>query len=109
MISVFCLNLSAQETVSRKGEVESIIDSLARNRIVTKNGKERPDIMLTREQAVIYLNENYRSGNWADPVEWASLYITHHTLRSIRRSCILRLTISIRSIFHGKNSTNGTL
>jgi hypothetical protein len=69
ILTALCLNLSAQETGGRKGEVDLIIDSLARNRIVTKKMEAKPDIRFTREQAVRYLNENFRSGNWADPVD----------------------------------------
>jgi hypothetical protein len=69
LITGFCLNLSAQETVNKKEDVNSIIDSLARNRIIIKKEQKIPDIQLTREQAVKYLTPKYRSGNWADPVD----------------------------------------
>jgi hypothetical protein len=69
LITAFCMNLSAQETVINKEEVNSILDSLARNRIITKRRQEKPEIILSREQSLKYLNEKYRSGNWADPVD----------------------------------------
>lgn len=69
LITVFCKNISAQETIIKKEDINSIIDSLARNRIITRTGQERPDIQFSREQAIRYLNEKYRSGNWADPVD----------------------------------------
>jgi hypothetical protein len=69
LLTAFCLNVSAQETVNKKEDVNSIIDSLARNRIITNRVQEKPDIQLTREEAIIYLTQKYRSGNWADPVD----------------------------------------
>jgi hypothetical protein len=73
LVSVFfmlyCPELTAQETVIKKEDISSILDSLASNRIITKRGQVKPEIRFTRDQALKYLNEKYRSGNWADPVD----------------------------------------
>jgi|WetSurMetagenome_2_1015567.scaffolds.fasta_scaffold20596_3 hypothetical protein len=69
LLTAFCLGISAQETVIKKEDVNSIIDSLAMKRIITRRGQEKQEINFTREQALKYLNEKYRSGNWADPVD----------------------------------------
>jgi hypothetical protein len=43
------------------------IDSLVRSGFIFQNNRKKPDIILTREQAIRFLQENTLSNNWIDP------------------------------------------
>jgi len=66
-IIFFAKNGFSQEGVNNRRYINSIVDSLGRKGIITRNNEEKPNIRLTSDQALKYLIEKYKSADWDNP------------------------------------------
>lgn len=60
----FPSDIFSQDVVNNKESVISILDSLAKKGIISRNEQKRPAIVLSKDQALRYLVETYRNDNW---------------------------------------------
>ena len=88
----FAGNGLSQEGAINKEVVRSIVDSLGRKGIITKSDQGQPLINFTVNQALKYLQEKYRSGDWNNPEDTLRNAIgelifiaTHPRFDSLRR------------------------
>jgi hypothetical protein len=56
-----------QDKVNTIGNLNRILDSLSGRRIIFKTIRESPEVKLTRDQALVYLQSRYRISNWNNP------------------------------------------
>lgn len=64
---VLCIGFSAQVfSQENNKKAESVLDSLNNRGLVLNQGKKKPDIILTREQSVRFLQERVQSQYWND-------------------------------------------
>jgi hypothetical protein len=61
-ISVF-----SQENIKDSTNTETLIDSLKKSGLIFGINKEKPDIVLSTDQALIYLQQRFHSKSWKDP------------------------------------------
>ena len=63
---VICINISAfsQENNKRDISKSSIIDSLKRNGVIISENQKKPDITLSKSQALIYLHQRFHPQFW---------------------------------------------
>jgi hypothetical protein len=66
LFSVFFSRVSGQETGIKNEDVKSITEYPGKTRINISSGKEKSEIRFTLDQAIRYLTQKYKSGNWAD-------------------------------------------
>jgi len=66
---VICINISAfsQENNKRDISKSSIIDSLKRNGVIISENQKKPDITLSKSQALIYLHQRFHPQFWKNP------------------------------------------
>lgn len=62
-----CIPVYSQENTKMTDGVAAVIDSLRNNGIVFQQNAPRPDIKLSREQAIRFLQQRTRSSYWNDP------------------------------------------
>jgi len=64
----------SQEVVNNRGSVISVLDSLARKGIISRHAQQKQTIVLSKDQAIRYLQETYQTDNWnneRDPLRQA--------------------------------------
>jgi hypothetical protein len=59
----------AQVTVKTNEQGTQILDSLSGKGFIYQTIREKPDVKLSREQAIKYLQVKYRNSNWNDPTD----------------------------------------
>ncbi len=66
---IICINISAfsQENNKRDISKSSIIDSLKRNGVIISENQKKPDITLSKSQALIYLHQRFHPQFWKNP------------------------------------------
>jgi len=91
---VICINISAfsQENNKRDISKSSIIDSLKRNGVIISENQKKPDITLSKSQALIYLHQRFHPQFWkntGDPLRQALGHLIyeaeHPPLDSLKR------------------------
>jgi hypothetical protein len=68
-ILIYALPSFAQEGISKKGSVNSVLDSLAKKGIISNMTPEKPKIEFDKDKAIKYLQEKYRAGNWTNNMD----------------------------------------
>ena len=63
-----CPDSYSQNAVSTGGHRNTVIDSLSRG-LIYKINRGKPDIKLSKEQAIEYLQNRYRTSNWNNPAD----------------------------------------
>ena len=69
IIIIICINISAfsQENFKSNISKKSIIDSLKRNGVITSENQKKPDITLSKSQALKYLQQKFHPQFWKNP------------------------------------------
>ncbi len=66
LIFINCASSFAQGVIENSSASQSVIDSLERSGIIFRENREKPGIVLTKEQAVRFLQERTDSKNWKE-------------------------------------------
>ncbi|MFN8241439.1 MAG: hypothetical protein U0X39_11920, partial [Bacteroidales bacterium] len=83
-IQVTGLSVRGQETVNRKEVISSVLDSLQRKGLRLSIPPASKEISFSRDQALEFLGEKYKAGNWinyTDPLRQAIgqiVYLASH-------------------------------
>ena len=71
VLLTICVSVFSQNSNNLR-KADSVIDSLKKSGVILTNSVSRPDIILSKDQAVKFLENSYQPQNWND---------THHPLR----------------------------
>ncbi len=67
VLLIYCLSGYSQNQPIRPGSLKSIIDSLKKSGVVFERNVNSPEIKLTREQAINFLQKKTRTTYWLNP------------------------------------------
>jgi hypothetical protein len=57
----------SQNAINKTAKAQNVQDSVAAKKFIYMTNREKPDISLSREEAIAYLKDRYRQINWNDP------------------------------------------
>lgn len=69
LLLIFSSKALSQEGISKKESLNYVLDSLAKKGIISNTVPEKPSIDFGKDQALKYLQEKYRAGNWNDNMD----------------------------------------
>jgi hypothetical protein len=68
-LMLFPLDSFSQDIVNNKESVISVLDSLAKKGIISRHAQQRQTIVLSKDQALRYLQETYKGDNWNNTMD----------------------------------------